>query len=85
MYYIFAILLIILTLTILFVNNNSFQMKEHKFWFISLVCINLSLMLFIIIFYYKKAREPGARGFRGYDGVVGQVGENYESCITELA
>jgi glucan phosphoethanolaminetransferase (alkaline phosphatase superfamily) len=80
MYYIFVILLIIFAITLLFININTFQMRDHKFWYISLIIINLSLMFFIIIFYYKKVSEPGARGFRGYNGEIGQEGENYESC-----
>ena len=75
-------LLFVLCLTALFVNYKSFEMINHKFWLVSLISINVSVLLFFIIFYYKKVNEPGARGFRGYQGVIGETGENYESCST---
>jgi uncharacterized membrane protein YdjX (TVP38/TMEM64 family) len=83
MYYILLILLCMLSVTIIYVNYKSFEIINHKFWIFSLSIINISILLFFIIFYYKKKNEPGARGFRGYKGINGDTGENYESCIAE--
>lgn len=80
MYILFLILFIVLILTFIFVNFNSFQMKEHIFWLGSLLSINIIIMIVIIRFYFKKKYEPGARGLRGYEGETGPDGEDFESC-----
>ena len=80
MYTLFIILFIVLVITILLVNYNSFQMKEHKFWLASLITINISLFAFVIYFYFKKTREGGATGLRGYKGDDGADGEDFNSC-----
>jgi hypothetical protein len=77
-------LLFVLCITVFFVNYKSFEIINHKFWLASLIIVNISVLLFIIIFYYKKTTEPGARGFKGYQGVIGGSGDNYESCSADV-
>jgi|SaaInlStandDraft_7_1057024.scaffolds.fasta_scaffold334873_2 hypothetical protein len=83
MYYIFVLLLAILIISVLFVNYNSFQIKEHKFWLASLLLINVLLCIFIVSFYYKKKYEPGATGYVGYEGKDGINGNNFNICSSK--
>ena len=83
MYIFIFTLFIVLVLTFIFVNFSSFQIKEHVFWLVSLLMINLGLMIATIRFYYKKKYEPGARGFRGDKGDIGIDGEDFESCSND--
>ena len=56
-------------------------------WFISLLIINISIVIFIYMFYYYKSMEKGDSGNEGNKGFDGQPGEpcsiksNSNSCI----
>jgi len=44
-------------------------------WFISLLIINLSLIIFIYVFYYNKINTPGDSGNYGDKGFQGEIGK----------
>ena len=44
-------------------------------WFICLLIINLSLVIFIYVFYYYTSLEPGKNGLDGDKGYKGLDGE----------
>ena len=58
--------------------NNSSKTMVGNLWFISLLIINLSIMIFIYLFYYYKSTTKGKLGL---DGQKGFEGENGDPCF----
>jgi len=56
-------------------SSKSLNSIIGNLWFICLLIINLSLILFIYIFYYNKINTPGDNGNYGDKGYEGEIGE----------
>ena len=55
--------------------TKSSQSFIGNIWFISLLVINITIVIFILVFYYYKSNEKGKNGLDGNKGFKGQSGE----------
>lgn len=61
-----------------FYNKLNPSLDSGTKWFVSLGIINISILIFIMYFYYVKINEKGKIGIEGERGYPGQDGEK---CI----
>ena len=45
-------------------------------WFFGILIINISWLIFILVFYYNKSNEKGKIGATGERGFPGEIGGN---------
>jgi hypothetical protein len=59
------------------VNNTgqSSKINQGYIWFIGLLILNITILIFIIGFYYYKSGQTGKPGIDGDRGFPGQSGE----------
>jgi len=62
----------------LYMSNPNPKFEIGNMWFVSLIIINLSLILFTCIFYYYKSQNNGISGPTGEKGNKGYDGD---SCV----
>jgi len=58
-------------------SSNAIKSKNTligNIWFISLLIINITIIIFIIMFYYNKSTQPGRSGLDGNKGYPGESG-----------
>lgn len=56
--------------------GQSSKLNSGYLWFISLLILNVTILAFIIGFYYYKINTPGKSGISGEFGIPGESGDD---------
>ena len=76
----FILFCISITLVYLINYSSEFRMASHHLILWGIFGVNLTLITFIIGFFYYKRRYQGASGPRGFKGEKGPIGETDYYC-----